>query len=849
MEAALAAGAARTEAGENVRESPRERVARWTAGYRPVSGRPDEFLGGDGAPRGAWPRLLDHLGALTEPEILARFVSAERHIRDAGISFRISGDQREHPWPLDCLPLVVEAAEWRDLSAGIVQRAELMEAILADCYGEGRLVADGLLPAAIVAGTPEFLHPLHGVAPPGGHYLKLYAADIGRGPDGRWQVLADRTQAPSGLGWALENRMVLARTFPDFFQDLHVERLPAFFQAFREGLALGAERSDPRICLLTSGPYSSTYVEQAALARYLGLMLVEGDDLVMRDGALHVRTVSGLKRADALWRRIDADYLDPLELNPASRLGVPGVIEALRNGSLVMANMPGSGLVESAALAPYLDGIARRLLGAPLRLGHPRAWWCGDLEGLAHAQANLDSLTLRPAATPQRGAGRDAILAPQALAAERARVVAALRDRPFDYVAQEAAPLSTMPGWERGDNGLYLVPRPFVVRVFAARTPAGWQVMPVGFCRVSEREDVDPIEMRLGIRSADLWVLSESPVEAPLIGSHAAPRVRRVGGHLPSRAADGLFWFGRYLERAEAVIRLVLAHLRSVGDAVGADISGALDTPAALALRALLYEWGATGATDLPTARLAQEALTGRERSGSARAHIVSARRNAAALRARLSGEAWRVLADLIEIVSLDTERAFTESQLAGRAERALSQLAALSGLTHENMSRAEGWHFVELGRRVERAVNTCTFALSFANDEATPGCLGVMLSLSDSQISYGRRYMQGAALDPVRDMVLLDPYNPRSIAFQAEAISRHLDDLPALSADGIPEPHRRIASRILAELRSGEAADFDAVRLTALETDLERLADGIAVRYFPAGPNALRPEKLTGLA
>jgi uncharacterized alpha-E superfamily protein len=515
-----------------------------------------------------------------------------------------------------------------------------------------------------------------------------------------------------------------------------------------------------------------------------------------------------------------------------------------------MANMPGSGLVESAALAPYLDGIARRLLGEPLRLGHPRAWWCGDLEGLAHAQANLDSLILRPAATPQRGAGRDAMLAPQALAAERARVVAALRDRPFDYVAQEAAPLSTMPGWERGeDGGLVLVPRPFVVRVFAARTPSGWQVMPGGFCRVSEREDVDPIEMRLGIRSADLWVLSENPVEAPLIGSHAAPRVRRVGGHLPSRAADGLFWLGRYLERTEAVIRLVLAHLRSVGDAVGTDISGALDTPAALALRAILYEWGAIGATDLPTARLAQEALTGRERSGSARAHIVSARRNAAALRARLSGETWRVLADLIESVSLDTERTFTESQLAGRAERALSQLAALSGLTHENMSRAEGWHFVELGRRVERAINICTFALSFANDEATPGCLGVMLSLCDSQISYGRRYMQGAALDPVRDMVLLDPYNPRSIAFQAEAIARHLDDLPALSADGIPEPHRRIASRILAELRSGEAADFDAVRLTALETDLERLADGIAVRYFPAGPNALRPEKLTGLA
>lgn len=842
MSAALAIG---IEPGE----SPAQRVARWTARYRPVPGRPDEYLGPDGRPRAAWLALLERLGGLTEAEIMARFVSAERHIRDAGISFRIAGDQREHPWPLGAMPLVIEGGEWRDLCAGLVQRAELMEAILADVYGPGDLIATGHLPAAIVAGNPDFLHPLHGVAPPGGHHLRLYAADLGRGPDGRWQVLADRTQAPSGLGWALENRMVLARTFPDFFQDLHIERLPAFFQAFREGLALGAERADPRICLLTSGPYSSTYVEQAALARYLGLMLVEGDDLVVRDGQLHVRTVSGLKRADAVWRRIDADYLDPLELDPASRLGVPGMLEALRSGSLVMANMPGSGLVESAALAPYLDGLCRRLLGEPLRLSHPRSWWCGDLEGLAHVQANLDRLILRPAATPPRGAARDALLAPSALAADRAAVVAALRDRPFDYVAQEPAPLSTMPGWERGSEGLYLVPRPFVLRVFAARTAAGWTVMPGGFCRMSERDNVDPLELRLGIRSADAWILSDEPVEAPALGSHAAPRVRRLGGHLPARAADGLFWFGRYAERAEAVTRLTLAHLRSFGDAVGTDITGAPGAPAALAIRALLDEWACVAAADLPTAALAQQALCGRDQPGSARAHVTAARRNAAALRARLSGEIWRVLADLSDLLSLDTERAFTESQLATRAERTLSHLAALAGLAHENTSRAEGWHFAELGRRTERAINACTFALAFANDEATPGCLGTMLALSDSQISYGRRYMQGAALDPVRDMVLLDPYNPRSIAFQVEAIVRHLGELPALTADGLPEPHCRLAGRILSELRTGEAADFDAVRLTALGTDLERLADGIAARYFPTGPHAPRPEKLTGLA
>ncbi|WP_132253949.1 circularly permuted type 2 ATP-grasp protein [Methylobacterium segetis] len=830
-------------------EGVSERLARWTGAYRPQAGLPDEVLGPDGHPRGAWTRLLERLGRLAEHEIMARFVSAERHIRDAGISYRIYGDQREHAWPLGSLPLVIEAAEWRALSAGLVQRAELMEAILADVYGPGRLVAEGLLPAAVVASSPEFLRPLHGVAPPGGRYLKLYAADIGRGPDGRWRVLADRTQAPSGLGYALENRMVLTRAFPDLYQDLHVERLPAFFQAFRQALAAGAERAEPRICLLTSGPFSSTYVEQAALARYLGLMLVEGDDLVMQDGCLHVRTVSGLKRADVLWRRIDADYLDPLELNPVSRLGIPGVLDALRNGSLVMGNMPGSGMVESGALAAYLPGIARALLGQELQLDSPRTWWCGDPDGLAHVRDHLDDLTLRPAATPTRGAGRDAILAPSTIAAERARVLEALRDRPFDYVGQEPAPLSTMPGWERADRGLRFVPRPFALRVFAAATPEGWRVLPGGFCRLSERPDVDPTEMRLGIRAADVWVLSDRPVDAPTLSMQGAPRVRRIAGHLPSRAADGLFWFGRYAERAEAVTRLVLAHLVSVGEAVVTDITGSVRAPAALRLRAILAEWGAVSAPDLPTAALAQEALIGREIHGSARAHVARARRNAATLRTRLSGEAWRVLADLTDLLALDEGRDFAEAQLLGRAERALSHIAALSGLTQENMSRAAGWHFVDLGRRIERAINTCSFAMSFAGDEASADDLGVMLALCDSQVTYGARYMQGVALEPVRDMVLLDPFNPRSVAFQVEAILRHLDDLPALSADGIPEPHRRLAARIRAEFAGCEAADLDGVAMARLESELERLADAVAGRYFPNGPQGLRPEKLAGLA
>lgn len=838
-----------TRAAESEAGARAERLARWTSGYRPQAGVPDEFMDGNGGLRGAWPRFLDRLGAMSEADIAARFASAERHIRDTGISYRIYGDKREHAWPLGSLPLVIESAEWRALSAGIVQRAGLMEAILADVYGPGRLVAEGLLPAAVVAGSPEFLRPLHGISPPGGRWLKLYSADIGRGPDGRWRVLADRTQAPSGPGYALENRMVLGRAFPDLYADLHVERLATFFQAFREGLIGGAQRSDPRICLLTSGPFSSTYVEQAALARYLGLLLVEGDDLVMQDGALHVRTVSGLKRADVLWRRIDSDYVDPLELNPASRLGVPGLIEALRNGSLVVGNMPGSGILESGALSPYLPGIARRLLGEDLQLGEPKSWWCGDPDALAHVRDNLDALTLRPVATPPKGLARDALMGPHTIAAERARVVAALRDRPFDTIAQEPVTLSTMPGWERTGQGMRLVPRPSVLRVFAAATPDGWQVMPGGFCRVSERPDVEPIEMRTGIKANDVWILSDAPVEPVSLLHQGAPRVRRIAGHLPSRAADNLFWFGRYVERAEAVIRLVLAHLGSVGEAVIADMAGDAKAPTALRIRALLDEWGAVGAPDLPTAAFAQEALGSREEHGSALSHSLSARANASSLRERLSGEAWRVLADLRDLLDLGDAEACAEAQLLGIAERALSHIAALSGLAQENMNRTAGWHFVDLGRRIERAINTCAFAVSFAGDGASAEDLGVMLSLCDSHITYGARYMHGAALDPVRDMVILDPFNPRSVAFQIEAIDGHLAELPALRSDGVPEPHRRLAQRLRAEFSTGEAAEFDSAALARLENTFERLAEAVAGRYFPNGPHALRPEKLVGLA
>ncbi|MFE1601424.1 circularly permuted type 2 ATP-grasp protein [Methylobacterium sp. ID0610] len=829
-------------ASEGVGAARAERRARWSAGYRPLPGVPDELLRADGTTARAWDVFLDRLSGLPEDEIDARLASAERHIHNTGVAYRVYGEAAERDWPLGVLPLIVDGDEWEEISAGIVQRASLLETVLADLYGEGRLVAAGLIPAAAVAGSPEFLRPLHGVRQPGGgRQLHLYAADLSRGPDGRWRVLADRTQAPSGIGYALENRMVLARALPEVHGALDVERLAPFFQEFRDGLAAAAERTEPRIGLLTSGPYGDTYGEQAVLARYLGLALVEGDDLIVQEDRVYVRTVAGLKRADVLWRRVDGDFVDPLALNPDSRLGVPGLVEALKAGACVMGNMPGAGLVEGGWLAAYLPRLAEHLFGRPLRLPGLSTWWCGDAAQRAEVLARADALTLRPAAAPAQGAftnrtfgGRDCD--------ETARLLAILRDRPGDLVAQEPVQLSTAPVWD----GSGLVPRPFVLRVFAAAVPGGWAVMPGGFCRISDHADVQPVAMGAGVRAADVWVLAGRGGDAAQsLPRPDQPSVRRVQGLLPSRAADNLFWLGRYLERAEAMLRLGVCLLSGTGAVSRREED--LGTHARL--RGLLHAWGAVPSTFGPPAALAAHALSGREAWGSALAQVSAARRNAASLRERLSFETWRALSALLDVLQRPEAAPASEAAWLDRAERALELTSALAGLAQENMNRAGGWPFVDMGRRIERAINTCRLAAVFAADGASGDDLAMLLQLVDSRISYGSRYLLGVALAPVRDMVMLDPFNPRSVAFQVERLGEHLAGLPALRQDGLPEPQTRLVRRLAGEIASAEAAILSAADLQSWETRLWAIAEAVGARYFPGGSDAARPERLVALA
>ena len=789
------------------------RMAVLVAGYKPLPGIPDEFIGADGRPRAHWLRFLAALTDLGEGDIGKRFATADRHIRDTGVSYRAYGDTSERAWPLSHVPLLVEAGEWREIAQGIEQRVRLLELVLADIYGEGRLIAAGDLPAAAVTGSPEFLHPLHGVNPPGGKFLHIYAADIGRGPDGRWWVLGDRSQAPSGAGYALANRLVLARAFPALYRDMNVERLAPFFEALRLGLTSMAQRSDSRICLLTPGPFNETYFEQAYLARYLGLLLVEGGDLTMRDGKVHVRTIAGLKRADVIWRRIDSDFADPLELNAHSRLGVPGLVDALREGGVVIANALGSGVLEAPAMMSFIPRLCRTLLGEDLRLPNIATWWCGQARARQLVVAGMDEFAIAGAyGNPIQGFARNQPLVGAALdAEEKRRLAAAMTDRGVDFVGQEVVHLSTTPVWHDGR----IEPRPFVLRVYAARTPEGWNIMPGGFCRISGRTDARAVSMGEGVQSADVWVLADKPVAmVSLLPTGETVRIRRIMGTLPSRAADNLFWLGRYIERSEATLRLIRC---LAGRMIETGARTTNPVSAELKLTSLLVAWHAAPVEAISSAMaLAAIALHGGENYGSASSLVRDARRAASFIRERLSTDTWRLIGDLNQDLSSDVQGALAEAETFERADAALRTIAAISGLAQENMNRGAGWRVFNSGRRIERGVNTCRFARHFASGDAPADDLDVLLDLVDSQITYRSRYLMGVALNPVRDMVVLDSFNPRSVAFQVERLDEHLETLPLLSDDGMLEAPRRLILQLAAEVATATASNLDNERFSA---------------------------------
>jgi uncharacterized alpha-E superfamily protein len=544
-----------------------------------------------------------------------------------------------------------------------------------------------------------------------------------------------------------------------------------------------------------------------------------------------------------LLRRVDSNYLDPLELDASSHLGVPGLIDVLRKDGVVVANMPGSGVLEARALLGFLPGLCRKLLGETLMMPHIATWWCGQKAAREEVLSRLDEFAIEGAYG--RGVpgfeSTGPVLASELSKPERERLVAAINERGIDFVGQELVRLSTTPVWDEGR----IVPRPFVLRVFAAATPQGWTIMPGGFCRIADQLDARAVSMGAGACAADVWVVADKAVSAhTLLPGTDTVRIRRIAGVLPSRAADNLFWLGRYLERAEATLRLV----RALGSQQRDPAKGASSLQhAAERIQRMLVTWGAvTQLSRTQPAKVAAEALQSEERFGSCLSLLRSAQRTATSLRERLSPDAWQVITEMTARLAEEVD---DDDGIVSAAELTLQELASFAGLAQENMNRAAGWRFLEMGRRAERAINTARFARQFAYDEATDEDLDVLLTLVDCQITYRSRYLVAPMLAPVRDLAVLDPYNPRSVAFQVQALNEHIASLPALRESGLIERPQRVAVAVQSMLTTAEASTLDTKTLFALEQDLLNLADAIGLHYFPHGPNASRPEKLTGLA
>jgi uncharacterized circularly permuted ATP-grasp superfamily protein/uncharacterized alpha-E superfamily protein len=812
----------------------------------------DEMLTSAGQIRGHWQPLMDSIVATGQQGLASRWQEGRRLLHDNGVTFNVYGDSdsTNRPWPLDPLPFVIGESEWASIEAAMCQRATLLNALLVDFYGPQRLLHDGLFPPELIFRHPGFLRPCCNVPVAGDVYLHNYSADLARSPNGQWWVIADRTQTPSGAGYALENRLVSQRVLPDVFRAAHVRRLADFFVAYREALRglVRHHQDNPRIVLLTPGPYNETYFEHAFLARYLGYTLVEGGDLTVRDNCVFLKTLGGLLQVDLIMRRQDDTFCDPLELREDSMLGVPGLVEAVRAGNVALVNALGSGLLESPATAAFLPGLCKHLLGEELKMPTVATWWCGEKKPLSHVVENLEGLVIKQTFGSAR---RLPIFGAKLSAAEREQLLEEIQQAPADYVAQEQVALSSVPVWQDGGG---LEPRHMVLRVYVVASEGSYAVMPGGLTRITSSLDSLVASMQHGGGSKDTWVLSSTPVPQTSLMAPASTslEVSRATFDLPSRVADNLFWLGRYAERVESAVRVARAILtrlyqesdptNAAGLEAGVRIMAALGH---LSPKLIESNGNATDSASLERNMLA--AIYDSDEQSSLGWTLSQLRRVAWLLRDRFSADAWRVLNRFDQqFTSPPPVEPLRMDRALSLLDDAIMTLSAFSGLVMESMTRGDGWRFLDIGRRLERGLQMVEMLRHGLNpsthDEG--GELQTLLEIADSSLTYRSRYLTSMQADLVFDLLLLDEANPRSAAFQLARLREHVEGLPDQS-----DNHRRSAKwRVVVGLLSavqladareliqsagdGDWSGFENL-LDMLAGGLRALSENLASDYF----------------
>ncbi|AWI54036.1 hypothetical protein DEH84_11825 [Aquabacterium olei] len=825
------------------------------------SGHHDELRGPEGVLRPAWQVFADQLGAPLD-DLTRRQALLARQINEDGITYNVYNAQGEpsRPWSLETLPLLIDADEWRSLERGIAQRASLLDHILRDVYGPQSALKEGLLPPALVLGHPGYLRGLQGVSPVGDVYLHVVAFDLVRGPDGAWWVVSQRTQAPSGLGYVMQNRLIVSRLFPEAYRALNVQHLATGYRRLIDTVTELASRcaggATPRLALLTPGPYNETYFEQAYLARYLGLPLVEGGDLVVRDDTVYLKTVQGLEPIHGLLRRLDDDFCDPLELRSESTLGVPGLLQAVRAGKVVLANALGTGFLESPAVHGFLPALSERLLGEPLALPSLHTWWCGEAPVWQRVREELQAHVIRPsfpyAGTPGFGSPRlrqsfDAItgptLTPAALQTWRSRI----DHDPAAYTLQRFVPYAQAPVWSEGRVAM----RGASLRVYALSDGrGGWQVLPGGMTRIATR-DAGPVSMQLGGSSLDTWVMTDGPVDtfsmlpATVKLDELVQRQRPVA----SRTGENLFWMGRYTERSELQLRLTqgLLNLQSADDEPE---NAVLEALSALALANGLVPPGTPSLRQSPRVfeRAALEALVDAQAAQGAYSlafNLGALQRCAQVLRERLSSDHGRLLRSM----GSDFQRHLEEALRPGNplafslAQHALDQLgmhlSAVTGAQTDRMTRDPGWRLLTVGRLIERLQGYSAFLKAFWETDALrhPQGFDQILTLFDSIITFRARYQRRLERPALLALLVLDETNPRALACVLRRLRTELGKLPARPDRGgdllALLPHEGVGVT-LAELCDPEQGHARVLALLDRLIDASwRLSDEVGLRYF----------------